>query len=380
MSEVNFTVWDTSICGGIRAVFEVAKRLTSRGYRVHVTALMGDHSWYSVNFPVTYVELSTLFKIIRSYNYFRRKQPINYGIFQLMEKRANAFGLNFGIDFIKPLIESTPDCDINIATWYGTAMPVWFSGKGKPFFFMQDFYEQINNACERRIFESALKLPFCYLANSTFTKEIILNLQPKAQVHVANVGVDANVFYPRGNDVNSDLKRQKVMAIIRGEYFKGDDICIKVLNRVNRKIPINAVLVGSSRNLQNLQSSIRIDFPYTLHEKVNDNQLAELYSSADLFLFTSRVEGFGLPPLEAMACGTPVVTTNCKANMDYAVSGYNCLVASPDDIQTLTDYTLKVIGDRLFSRRLIEGGIETARRFSWDRTVETFERAFERNR
>ena len=54
--------------------------------------------------------------------------------------------------------------------------------------------------------------------------------------------------------------------------------------------------------------------------------LAELYSSADIFLFTSYAESFGLPPLEAMACGTTVVTTDCKGNRDYAIGEYNCLI------------------------------------------------------
>ena len=241
---------------------------------------------------------------------------------------------------------------------------------------MQDFQEQIDDSKKREYFEATMKLPFCFLANSNFTKELILRLQPKAQVHVTNVGVDTKVFYPRGHDRVADVKRTKIMAIIKEGYFKGGDIAIDVLNHVNRDIPIHALLVGSSLTIDELRANIRIDFPYTIYETLKDSELASLYSSADLFLFTSRAEGFGLPPLEAMACGTAVVTTNCKGNMDYAVSDYNSLVALPDEIQRLADYTIKIVKNEALRNRLVEGGIETARKFSWERTVDEFERAF----
>jgi glycosyltransferase involved in cell wall biosynthesis len=376
MLEINFTVWDTSISGGIRAIFEVAKRLASRGYGVQITALMGDDRWFPMDVPITYVDLSTLFRLAKSYTNFRQNRVMNYGDFKALEKRFVALGINFGVDFINPLIENTPDCDINIATWYKTSMPVWFSGKGKPYFFMQDFHEQIKDVSERRIFESALKLPFFFLANSNFTKQLILDLQPNAKLCVANVGVDTKIFYPREKNIAPDLKRKKVMVLIRGEYFKGDDIGVKVLKNVNKKIPIHALVVGSSQNLEKVRESVGIDFPYTLYEGVTDNQLASLYSSADLLLFTSRTEGFALPPLEAMACGTAVVTTNCKGNLDYSIHEYNCLMALPSEIQNLVDYTIKVISDDLFRCRLVKAGMETAKKFSWDNTVDDFEIAF----
>ncbi|MGC9048456.1 MAG: glycosyltransferase, partial [Caldisphaera sp.] len=71
---------------------------------------------------------------------------------------------------------------------------------------------------------------------------------------------------------------------------------------------------------------------------LNDDILARLYSSSDIFLFTSRAEGFGLPPLEAMACGTAVISTDSKGTRDYMINGYNALVAktkNPDEIADL---------------------------------------------
>lgn len=369
MVNVNFTLWTTIRCGGVRAVFEIANRLSLRGYKVQITSLMGDHRWFEINVPINYAEPPRVFRLIEPYINLRYHRSMHFGDIQNLR-------LYFGLDHNEPLINATPDCDINVATWNGTSIAVWFSGKGRPYFFMQDFYEQLPTPRDTRLFEAALKMPFYFLANSSYTQKIILKLQPTANVSIANVGVDTNIFHNRGNKSPSHLKRPTVMAIIREGHYKGGDIAIEVLNRINGKIPIHASLVGSWDTIKTFFTNKRIHFSYTVNEKVNDNDLALLYSSADLFLFTSRVEGFGLPPLESMACGTTVVTTECGGNMDYAIDSYNCLMSPCDDVQRLSELAIKIIVDETLRNQLIRGGIETAKKFSWDRTCDKFENAF----
>ena len=103
--------------------------------------------------------------------------------------------------------------------------------------------------------------------------------------------------------------------------------------------------------------------------------LAKLYSSADAFLYTSYAEGFGLPPLEAMACGTPVVMSDNKGSRDYAISNFNTLVSQPGDVNSLANNLLKVLQDGKLRERLIENGLETAKKFTWTSTVDNFEKA-----
>jgi glycosyltransferase involved in cell wall biosynthesis len=165
--------------------------------------------------------------------------------------------------------------------------------------------------------------------------------------------------------------------MVKSGYFKGSDIVIEVLNRINDKVPIHACLVGSSSIVEHYTKRGLVHFPYTLYEDVNDRELSILYSSADLFLFTSRVEGFGLPPLESMACGTPVVTTDCSGNMDYAANGHNCIVSSSQNLCELSELSLKVLRNEELKKRIVAGGIETSARFTWDRTCDEFEKAFQ---
>ena len=243
---------------------------------------------------------------------------------------------------------------------------------------MQDFLElvkEVDGEYGLRLFELVLRLPFTYVANSSFTRDLILQYNPGAKVYVSGVGVDTRVFYPRKDRLVNSKERKVVMVILRGSQFKGDDIAIRVLNELNRRIPIMGLIVGNKYVVNKVFSLVRPGFPYQVFSNVSDDELARLYSSADLFLFTSYVESFGLPPLEAMACGTPVVMTDALGNRDYAVNGVNSIVVKPGDVKALVDAAYQVLTDEKLEERLTQGGLETAKKWTWDKVVDVFERA-----
>jgi len=96
---------------------------------------------------------------------------------------------------------------------------------------------------------------------------------------------------------------------------------------------------------------------------VEFRDLPVVYSMADLFVFPSLYEGFGLPPLEAMACGTPVVCSNA-ASLPEAV-GQAAELVDPEDVVALTAAIHRVVTDAALRARLRREGLERARRFSW---------------
>jgi glycosyltransferase involved in cell wall biosynthesis len=369
---INFALWGTGLGGGTRAIFEVANRLAERGHHVQITALSGDHRWFPVKVPIVYVEPPRVVKFFERCVEFRYGQRVGCDLAHVMLGKMGRIGLY--IDSVRALVEAAPECDINIATWYPTCLAVWVSGKGKPYYFMQDFWEQIQHPYERRLFQATLKLPFVFLANSNYAKEIVLSQQPGAKIRVANVGVDSDFFCPAKLKVTSAVQKPIVMGILQGLYFKGDDALVEVLNQVNREVQIEAFLVGTRETMKSLSGAI--EFSHALYEKPSDKELARLYCAADVFLYTPRAEGFGLPGLEAMACGTPTVCTDCKGNRDYAIHSYNCLMAAQGNILGLKELVITAIKDTRLRDRLIRGGLETARKFSWERTADEFESAF----
>lgn len=99
-----------------------------------------------------------------------------------------------------------------------------------------------------------------------------------------------------------------------------------------------------------------------------DNQdLPALYRTAELFVFPSLYEGFGLPPLEAMACGTPVITSNVSSLPE--VVGDAGLTVDPTDIYALANAMGRVLQDTRLSQRMIEQGLARAAGFTWFRAA-----------
>ena len=97
---------------------------------------------------------------------------------------------------------------------------------------------------------------------------------------------------------------------------------------------------------------------------VADEDLPALYTLADLLAFPSLYEGFGLPPLEAMACGTPVVTSN-NSSLPEAV-GAAALTVGAEDVEGLTDAMARVLCDANLRVRLSDLGRAQAARFTWE--------------
>jgi glycosyltransferase involved in cell wall biosynthesis len=95
--------------------------------------------------------------------------------------------------------------------------------------------------------------------------------------------------------------------------------------------------------------------------------LVALYNLADLFVFPSLYEGFGLPPLEAMACGLPVVASTAPALREVLDGA--ALLVQPQDMDGLAEAMAAALGDEPLRSHLREAGLERAALFSWERTA-----------
>ncbi|MCW5851726.1 MAG: glycosyltransferase family 4 protein [Anaerolineae bacterium] len=102
---------------------------------------------------------------------------------------------------------------------------------------------------------------------------------------------------------------------------------------------------------------------------VPDEDLVRLYNAATVFVYPSLYEGFGLPPLEAMACGTPVIASNVGAIREVVADGG--LLVSPTNVDELAAALVRVAGEVGLRAELVERGRQRAKDFSWLRTAET---------
>ena len=100
---------------------------------------------------------------------------------------------------------------------------------------------------------------------------------------------------------------------------------------------------------------------------VDDEDLPALYSGAEWFVYTSQYEGFGLPPLEAMACGCPVITSN-NSSLPEVVGDAGIMIDWDSDEQHIKAYE-KYYFDEKYRNEMAQKGLERAKQFSWERCV-----------
>jgi glycosyltransferase involved in cell wall biosynthesis len=100
---------------------------------------------------------------------------------------------------------------------------------------------------------------------------------------------------------------------------------------------------------------------------IPDEDLPAFYSGAAGFIYPSLFEGFGLPVLEAMACGTPVVTSDRTALPELA--GDAGLLIDPESVEALAEAMTRVLTDRALAQDLRRRGLERSQRFSWGETA-----------
>jgi len=108
---------------------------------------------------------------------------------------------------------------------------------------------------------------------------------------------------------------------------------------------------------------------------VPDEELPKLYSGADLFVYPSLYEGFGLPPLEAMACGCPVITSNVSSLPE--VVGDAGIMVNPLDINGLADAVYKVLNDEGLREEMVKKGLKRVRMFGWEECARKTLRVYE---
>jgi glycosyltransferase involved in cell wall biosynthesis len=101
---------------------------------------------------------------------------------------------------------------------------------------------------------------------------------------------------------------------------------------------------------------------------LDEEELPLWYAAARLFVFPSLYEGFGMPPLEAMACGTPVVTSNSSSLPE--VVGDAGLMVAPMDVDALADAIMRLLSDEALHADLRERGLRRAQQFAWHTTAE----------
>lgn len=241
------------------------------------------------------------------------------------------------------------DADIVVADIIPLACLLSVRNSGRVLYFAQDYNENFYKTVFQKLFIrliyaisfKVLKIPTIAVSEELakifhgrfgFTPDVIHN------------GVDLKRFYP---DADEDLLRLKggnraILFFSRRDTRKGFDLALATVEKLVAAavVPIEVWTVGEILHDDEVSCSHR-DFGYVPEEK-----LRRIMSSADLFLYPSRNEGFPLMVMEAFACRCPVVTSEA---IPYAVDGENALVAPIEDIDGFTAKAIQLLTDSVLA-------------------------------
>jgi glycosyltransferase involved in cell wall biosynthesis len=208
---------------------------------------------------------------------------------------------------------------------------------------------------------------------------------PIERINVIHLGV-SHAFKPVRDQVVLSQVRAKhrlpstfILFVGTLEPRKGLDVLINAYRNLAPDLPHHLVISGKHgwhteplfRQVKTLGLDRRVHFT----GYVSDEDLPALYNLADLFVYPSRYEGFGLPPLEAMACGVPVVCTNVASLPE--VVGEAAVLVAPDDVDTLASTTRRVLNDKALQAEMRSRGLEQASRFTWEETARRTAQVYE---
>jgi glycosyltransferase involved in cell wall biosynthesis len=211
------------------------------------------------------------------------------------------------------------------------------------------------------------------LTVSEFSKERIVNGMglPSEKIFVTLEGVDREVFRPIPRERSKLFK-----ALVHGAADDRKNLsnilkAARILAGKGR--PFQFTIIGMDErelactNLLREESDLGIGRQIDWVGNVPSESLPQVYAEADLLLYPSRWEGFGLPVLEAFACGVPVVTS--KTTSLPEVAGKAALLVDPLDPEDIAGAVERVMKSAALRRRLVAAGSKRARLFTWDRTA-----------
>ena len=287
----------------------------------------------------------------------------------LLEEAASEIDLEL---FFTPLrlpaerfAEELPATRVLVATAYQTAMPVALAAARRPgmktAYFLQDYEGWFGGDPVETVAQTYDLVPQM-TAISTWLSDLVAEHHGHRAAVVPMSG-DPEVFYPRGDRAEAGPVR--VVAMLRYEERRGYRYLLPALRTVAAHEGVEVVLFGAHRFEEE-------NFPHRHVGVLSRDGVARLLSTAHIVVDPSLFQGFGLVGLEAMASGAACVLTASGGVMEYARHDDNALVVPPGDEQALTAAILRLVEDRPLRERLALSGLATARRFTWQRSAETF--------
>jgi glycosyltransferase involved in cell wall biosynthesis len=267
-----------------------------------------------------------------------------------------------------------PDADVIVATWWETAR--WIRdfprAKGAKAYFVQGWERYIEGQPGDEV-DATLRLPYHKIAISRFLAEVVTKVSGEEDVTLARNAIDPAQFDAPPRDRQP---RPTIGFVYSTSHWKGFDVCRAAIEKVHRELgDLRIVGFGSER----AHASVPLPLGAELEHRPAQDRIPRIYASTDAWISASRLEGFGLPALEAMACRTPLVATRYAGPADFVRDGENGFLVDIDDVDALAARAVEVLtmpAERW--KTMSEAAHRTAHAHSWGDASLAMERGLRR--
>lgn len=335
--------------GGCKVVYEYANGLAKRGHQINV-----------VHPLLLYPEKA------------RFKEKMNMGARLTLDRLLGYPKLRwFSISpMVNMLIVTTleekniPKGDVIVATAWQTAewLNSYEQDKGEKFYLIQG-YENWSGPEER--VKATWKMPLKKIVIARWLVEKAKELDEEVVAYIPN-GLDFMHFCIRVPIERREPAR--VSMVYDPSTWKGPKDGIDALNMVKDEIPSLAAILFSK-----YPKGPEVPKWMEFYKNPLQDRIPQIYNSCSIFLHSSRSEGWGLPPAEAMACGCALVTSDSQGVVDYAIHQETALVSEIKNPAGLAQNILKLANDNNLRISLAKRGNQYIQRFTWEKAVSKFQ-------
>lgn len=324
---ITYLIWNTKKNGGNKIIFEHVNRLSKQGYNLELFTVFGSNpKWFDLKINL------------------RKIQKINF-----LLKR-----------------------DILVVTFWPTAFIGLFINAQRKFHFIQaweeDFYR---NIILKKLAKITIKFSYQKITYSDFLiKKIEKYLKKKKCIYkIPAISIDKKIFkYKKRKPIG---KTVNILSVVSNySWYKGMDNYTRLLSKIKKRHKNYKFILATME--KNSISPLVDNF---IHNP-KPNILAKLYQDADIFLSTSRSEGFFIPGLEAMACGCPVILLNSGGVNEYAKNGINAIIANNTNEIIEKNMIEKLIKNKRFTNLLIKNGLKTTSIFTWKKIISELKKIY----
>ncbi|MCK4640553.1 MAG: glycosyltransferase family 4 protein [Candidatus Marinimicrobia bacterium] len=331
--------------GGVKVVHEYANRLSRKGHEVTLV------------YPEQ-LQINLLYRfkkqVIKRYDaLFGAERELYYtpdpAVKVLAIKRIKA--------------KYIPNGDAVIAVGWQTVEQVYQlpDERGRKFYFLQSFETYFGNK------EKVLKTYHLPLTKMAVSQWIINELSAINEIAEGPLGnsISNDEFFIKNENSERPID---IMTLYHPARIKGAKDALSVLKTLKKQHPdLKATLIAARQPVHFIPPWINPVIRPSI------DTLRELYNKSKVFLHTSRLEGWGLPVMEAMACGCAIVACKNRGVMEYLIHDVNAQLAPIGDRRTLVSQLNQLLQDAHRREKLAKQGLKTVQQFSWESSVSKFE-------